>query len=61
MDKPKPGKNPTGPDKALMIDVGEYPRVFEQVKARGEEEIRPIDLQVIFMLKQGLQASVKEG
>ncbi|MDY6989230.1 MAG: hypothetical protein SWQ30_14360 [Thermodesulfobacteriota bacterium] len=61
LDMPKKEKPPTGPDTALVIDFGKYPRVFEQVKARAEEEVRPIDLQVIFMLKQGLQASVEEG
>jgi len=60
-DMPKPGKPPTGPDTALVIDFGKYPDVLGRVRSRAEQEIRPVDLQVIFMLKQGLQASVEEG
>jgi hypothetical protein len=60
-DMPKQEKPPARPSTALAIDFGKYADVLEQVKRRAEEEIRPIDLQVIFMLKQGLQAFVEEG
>lgn len=60
-DMSKAGKPPTGPNTSLVIDFGKYPDVLKRVQGLAEDEIRPIDLQVIFMLKQGLQASVKEG
>jgi hypothetical protein len=60
--KPKPAVNPqplieTPPRTGLavvQVDFGGYPQIFEGLKKLAKEEIRPVELQIIYLLKSHL-------
>jgi len=42
---------PQRPDTALAIDFGENASILRKVETLTDEEMRPVDLQVLYMLK----------
>ena len=44
---------------AITIDFSSHPDVYKDLESLSVEEVRPIDMQVIYLLKQTLQASCK--
>lgn len=54
----KPPALPKTPAKTKMavvqVDFGGYSQIFEGVKKLAEEEIRPVELQIIYLLKSAL-------
>ena len=58
-DTPKSEKAVVGPDPdtVLTIEFGKYSSILRQVEKLADEEMRPVDLQVIYMLKHGLDRS----
>jgi hypothetical protein len=48
--KASPGK-----DTALTIDFNGHPDLLEAIRGIADEELRPVDMQVIYMLKKQLQ------
>jgi len=38
----------------VQVDFGDYAQIFEGVKKMAEEEIRPVELQIIYLLKSYL-------
>ncbi|MBW1795570.1 MAG: hypothetical protein JRJ38_14255 [Deltaproteobacteria bacterium] len=51
---PKPEKATVGPYTALTIDFGKYSPILRAVEKLAEEEMRPIELQVVYILKHYL-------
>jgi hypothetical protein len=49
--KPSKAKNEHDGVWGLMIDFGKHKEVLDQIQTLAEEEIRPLDLQVIYILK----------
>ena len=45
-------KTPTIENMAVNIDFGTYPHVLKQVSDLADQEIRPLDLQIIYLLKR---------
>jgi len=41
---------------ALTVNFGKYGSVLERVGELAEEEMRPVDMQVIYMLRRALDA-----
>ena len=59
--KPNPKRALPAQTMALTIDFGhKYASVLREVEKPADEEIRPVELQVIYMLKTCL-ATVKDG
>lgn len=60
-DKPK-GEivDPDG-DTRVVIEFGGYMSIFQAIKNLAEEELRPVDMQVIYMLKNQLKQTIKQG
>jgi len=52
--KAKPEKSVQGQNEALTINFGKYGSILKKVENIAEEEMRPVDLQVIYMLKSYL-------
>ena|GEM_PF-984944 len=50
-DKAPAEKTPTVENMAVNIDFGTYPHVLKQVSDLADREIRPLDLQIIYLLK----------
>jgi len=50
----KPEKAPRTPDTAVRIEFGKYISVFKEVEKLADEEMRPVDMQIIYMLKKQL-------
>lgn len=50
-DKAPAEKTPTIENMAVNIDFGTYPYVLKQVSDLADREIRPLDLQIIYILK----------
>ena len=50
----KPDEALLGPNTALTIDFGKHSSILTEVEKLADEEMRPVDLQVIYMLKQAL-------
>jgi hypothetical protein len=42
-------------DLELIISFGKYETILKEVESLAEKEMRPIDLQVIYMLKNALR------
>ena len=42
---------------AVTVDFGGYPAILEEIERRALEEIRPIPLQILFMLKAQISAA----
>ena len=51
-DKAPAEKTPTIENMAVNIDFGTYPHVLKQVSDLADQEIRPLDLQIIYLLKR---------
>lgn len=51
---PKPEKPLSGPNTAITIEFGQYENILRRVEGLAEEEMRPVGLQVIYMLKKSL-------
>lgn len=45
-------KTPPGQNLAVSIDFEKHPLILKQVRALADQEIRPLDLQIIFLLKR---------
>ena len=54
-DKAKPEKPQKGHDTALTIEFGKYASVLNEIEKVAEEEVRSVDLQVIYILKKYLK------
>ena len=50
-----PEKSPEKRNMKLIIDFGKYGNILDRIEELAEEEVRPVDLQVIYMLKKGLE------
>ena len=37
------------------IDFGKYGNILDRIEELADEEVRPVDLQVIYILKKGLE------
>jgi len=57
----KPNTEKTSPDSitALTIEFGEHASILREVEKLAEEEMRPVDLQVIYMVKKYLETMDK--
>ena len=58
--KARPRKAPQGQDQALTIDFDRYVSILDEVKKLADEEMRPVEMQVIYMLRQYLDNQEKE-
>jgi hypothetical protein len=53
--KDKPEKSPPGRNTAVItIDFGKHGSVLSAIKQIAEEELRTVDMQIVFMLKRQL-------
>ena len=55
-DKHHAEKVPLSENSAVNIDFGRFPLILKQLQNLADEEIRPFDLQVIYILKHHLDA-----
>jgi len=55
-DKRKPERSKKTANTAITIEFGKYAPILEKVKNLAEDELRPLDLQIIYMLKNQLKA-----
>lgn len=60
-DVDKSEKAPVGPDTALTIDFGKYSPILRAVEKHAEDEMRPVDLQVIYILNKYLNGRQADG
>jgi hypothetical protein len=44
-------KTPTIENTAVNIDFGKHPLIFKQVRELADQEIKPLELQIIYVLK----------
>jgi hypothetical protein len=51
----KPEKPSQSPNTALTIEFKKHPSILREVEKLAEEEVRPLELQVIYILKQYLK------
>lgn len=51
-DKAWPEKTPPGESMTVNIDFDKHPHVLKQVSDLADQEIRPLDLQIIYLLKR---------
>ena len=58
---PKPEKAPVGPNTTLAIDFGKCSSILRAVEKLAEEEMRPVDLQVVYILKHYLNERQADG
>jgi hypothetical protein len=54
--KHKPEKAPKRANTALTIEFGKYASILQEVEKLADEEMRPLDLQIAYMLKSQLKA-----
>ena len=47
--------NPKGNDTTLTIDFGKYAPLLRDVEKLAEEEMRPVEMQIIYILKKHLK------
>lgn len=52
---PGPGKAPKSDDTAVMVQFGKYISVYKEVEKLADQEMRPVGLQVAYMLKKQLE------
>ena len=50
-DKPHAEKVPLSENSAVNIDFGRFPSVLKKLQCLADQEIRPLDLQMIYILK----------
>ena len=55
-NKAKPEKPQQSPDTTLTIEFKKHPSILREVEKLAEEEVRPVELQVIYILKQYLKS-----
>jgi len=55
-DKPEPKKPSPRADTSLTIQFGKYDSILRETEKLAEEEMRPVELQVIYMLKNFLDS-----
>ncbi|MDD5451511.1 MAG: hypothetical protein PHT49_06400 [Desulfovibrionales bacterium] len=48
---PQPRESLTEADTALKVDFGKHVHVLREIEKLAEQQIRPVELQVIYMLK----------
>jgi CDGSH-type Zn-finger protein len=48
-------------DSVIAINFGEHSSILEAVKGMAKEELRPVELQIIYLLRRGLEVGVKKG
>lgn len=48
---PQPGESLTEADTALKVDFGRHVHILREIEKLAEQQIRPVELQVIYMLK----------
>jgi hypothetical protein len=53
--KARPEKPQQSPDTTLTIEFKNYSSILREVEKLAEEEVRPVELQVIYILKQYLK------
>lgn len=56
-DKAPAGKTPVIENMKVDIDFSRFPAILEQLQELSDQELRPLDLQVIYILKQHLSQS----
>lgn len=56
---PFPAKGPAGSNGTLLVEFGRHGHkgILDQVVALSEQELRPLDLQVVFMLREYLKSA----
>lgn len=52
---PKSERVGVGSDTALTVEFGKYSHILKQVEKLAEEEMRPVELQVVYMLRKSLE------
>jgi hypothetical protein len=53
--KAGPEKAPKTPDTAVKIEFGKYVSVFKEVEKLANREMRPLDMQIVYMLNNQLK------
>ena len=53
-DTAKPEKAPKTPDTAVRIEFGKYISVFKEVEKIADQEVRSLDMQIVYILKKYL-------
>jgi hypothetical protein len=56
VSKDRPEKMQPRPDLEVIINFKLYPDLFAQIRALSEEEMRPLEVQILYVLKTHLQA-----
>ena len=46
----------SGPDNGILIDFSPYDNILEGIEKLAEEEVRPVELQIIYILKSYLKS-----
>ena len=59
--KARPRKAPQGQDQALTIDFSKYTSILSEVEKLADEEMRPVEMQVIYMLRKSLDNQKMEA
>ena len=52
----KPGKPVIEQNTAITIEFGEHATILREVEKLSAQELRPVDMQIIYMLKKQLLA-----
>ena len=60
-DKPKPEKSQERHDTALTIEFGKYASILRDIEKLAEQEVRPVDSQIIYILKKYLNGDSIPG
>ena len=55
-DTPAPAKVDCRLNMEVVIDFAKYPSILDKIKELAEDQIRPVDSQIIFILKSSLTA-----
>ena len=42
---------------SLTLDFGEFPEIYTELEMRAKDEMRPVDMQVMFLLKKAIERS----
>ncbi len=54
--KEKPEKSVKEPNTAITIEFGEHAEILREIEKLSIQELRPVDMQIIYMLKKQLMA-----
>ena len=55
-DEARPEKTPPSESMMVEIDFGRFPLILKELQGLADQEIRPLDLQIIYLLKQHIDA-----